>query len=122
MNKVEAIVPLPLSKQRKCERGFDQAEEIAKWLSKLTGVPMMSLLEKRRTVGHQADRSVEERLAAMVDSPFSFSASPDPSSCPQRVLLVDDVWTTGATMAAGARTLKAAGVEEVFGLTLARGK
>jgi predicted amidophosphoribosyltransferase len=43
-------------------------------------------------------------------------------SLPKKVLLIDDVWTTGATMDAGARTLKSGGVEAVFSFTLAKGK
>jgi len=69
---------------------------------------------------------VDERLKAMEDSPFDKAPSLLPHSwgrgIPSRVLLVDDVWTTGATMSAGARTLRGGGVEEVFGFTLARGK
>jgi ComF family protein len=131
MYRVEAIVPLPLANQRRCERGFDQSVEIAKWLGVLTNLPVQNLLVRKHTVGHQADRRVGERLQAMVDSPFSLAKNlgkiekshnkrPDPSF--QRVLLVDDVWTTGATMSAGARTLKNEGIEEVFGFVLARGK
>ncbi len=129
MYKIEAIVPLPLTKQRRCERGFDQAVEIAEWLGKLTNLPVANLLVRKHTAGHQAERSVDERLKAMKASPFSLDQRPrvlalrgDPGCVYRRVLLVDDVWTTGATMSAGARTLKSGGVEEVYGFTLARGK
>lgn len=131
IHKIEAIVPLPLTKQRRCERGFDQAVEIAEWLSKLTNLPVVQLLERKHRAGHQAERAVDERLQAMATSPFSLNLKLsgtverrntrlDPRY--RRILLVDDVWTTGATMSAGARTLKNGGVEEVFGFTLARGK
>lgn len=115
---VEAIVPLPLSRKRRCERGFDQADEIAKWLSRLVGIPVRPLLARTHRDGHQAERSVDERQKAMLASPFCLPLTVD---IPRRVLLVDDVWTTGATMDAGARTLKSAGVEEVFGFALAKG-
>ncbi len=121
MHKIEAIVPLPLMNQRRCERGFDQSVEIAEWLSKLTNLPVAHLLVRKHTAGHQADRTVDERLKAMMASPFSLSTELC-NAIPRRVLLVDDVWTTGATMSAGARTLKSGGVEEVFGFALARGK
>lgn len=118
LRHIEAIVPLPLSRKRRCERGFDQADEIAKWLSRLTGVPTRPLLVRRHRDGHQAERSVDERQKAMLASPFAVPLTPN---IPRRVLLVDDVWTTGATMDAGARTLKLAGVEEVHGFSLAKG-
>lgn len=118
MHRVEVIVPLPLSRKRRCERGFDQAVEIAAWLSRITSIRMQPLLVRGHRDGHQAERSTDERKKAMLSSPFTVPLTP---SLPRRVLLVDDVWTTGATMDAGARTLKLAGVEEVYGFTLAKG-
>ncbi len=124
MHRVEAIVPLPLSRKRRAERGFDQAVEIASWLSCMTGIPMRPLLSRRHRDGRQAERTDAERKAAMRASPFVLSASQvhDRETMKlSRVLLVDDVWTTGATMDAGARVLKAGGVEEVYGFSLAKG-
>ncbi len=118
MHNIAAIVPLPLTKKRRCERGFDQAVSIATWLSAATGIPMLPLLTRGHREGHQAEKTEEQRKTAMVDSPFSLFS---PLSLPSHVLLVDDVWTTGSTMDAGARTLKAAGVEEVYGFALAKG-
>lgn len=121
MRRVEAIVPLPLTNKRRCERGFDQAVEIARWLGHIAGVPVLPLLARRHRAGHQADRTVDERQSAMANSPFVIPTNAE-GSLPKCILLVDDVWTTGATMDAGARTLKAVGVEEVFGFALAKGK
>jgi ComF family protein len=116
--RMEAIVPLPLSKRRENERGFNQSMVIGKWIEEFSAIPVKEILLRKESSGHQAERTDEERKAAMQDSPFSFKGG----EVPESVLLVDDVWTTGATMEAAARTLKAAGVERVFFYTLAKGR
>lgn len=123
MAGITAIVPVPLSRERRAERGFDQAERIAHWLSRATRVPVRHLLVRRHVSGHQAERTTEERHTAMALSPFV--AAPLLSKGGQgvvgSVLLVDDVWTTGATMHAAIRTLNAAGVHAVTCCTLLKG-
>jgi predicted amidophosphoribosyltransferase len=72
-----------------------------------------------RDTGRQVERSREERLKAM-EGAFKFEILNLKFEIPKAVLLVDDVWTTGATMSEAAKTLKAAGVETVWGWVLAR--
>jgi ComF family protein len=106
------IVPVPSAPARRRRRGFDAAETIAIALSAESGLQINFCL--RRSQGRrQVGRRRSERLA---DPPrVHLAASP-----PDRVLLVDDVVTTGATLGACARALRAAGATRVAALTFAR--
>jgi predicted amidophosphoribosyltransferase len=107
----DAVVPVPAGPWRWRWRGFDPAEEIAIAVSeraRLSYRPCLRRDRGRRQVG----RRRSERLT---DAP-RVRAVADP---PRAVLLVDDVWTTGATLAACAAALRAAGSRRVVALTLA---
>jgi len=109
----DAIVPVPPGPWRRRWRGFDPAEEIALALARVSGgVPAIGCL--RRSTGR---RQVGRRRAERLSDPPRVRAV---AASPRRVLLVDDVWTTGATLAACAAALREAGSREVVGLTLAR--
>jgi ComF family protein len=106
-----AVVPVPPSPLRWRWRGFDPAEEIAIPLAGLLGLPLARPL--RRVPGpRQVGRTRTERIA---DPPRVRARGRAPS----RVLLVDDVRTTGATLSACAAALRTAGAERVVALTLA---
>lgn len=127
MAKITAIVPVPLSRERRAERGFDQAEAIAVWLSRTTKIPVAHMLERRFTTGHQAERSTDDRKTAMAMSPFgvapllSKEGQGVVGATNASILLVDDVWTTGATMHAAIRTLNAGGIHTVHCFSLLKG-
>jgi predicted amidophosphoribosyltransferase len=107
----EAVVPAPASPWRRGWRGFDPAEEIAIAIARRSGLPFEPCLRRahgRRQVG----RRRRERLA---DPPRVWTTG----SAPHHALLVDDVWTTGATLAACAGALRAAGSGRIVALTLA---
>ena len=107
-----AVVPVPPAPLRWRWRGFDAAEEIAIALAEATGLPLTPCL--RRAGGpRQVGRSRRRRLA---DPPRVRAGG----AVPPRALLVDDVITTGATAAACARALRAAGCREVVALALGR--
>lgn len=110
----DLITWVPLSRARAAERGYDQARALARSVSRSTGARSLGLLVRSRDLPPQALRGAAERRRALVDA---FSASRLP---PSRVLLVDDVMTTGATAAECARALKGAGAEHVDVLTAAR--
>lgn len=118
MADIDAIVPVPLSRERRAERGFDQAAVIAQWLAAGIHRPVLHLLERRFTAGHQAERSTSDRKRAMATSPFAVRKG---VQLPQRILLVDDVWTTGATMQAAARVLSLDGVTHIQPMTVLKG-
>lgn len=115
---VQAVVTLPLSQHRLRERGFNQSLMIAEWLAHELGLPVLEALDRVHRRGHQAERTDEERKAAMADSPFLLTIS---DGLPGTVLLVDDVWTTGATMAAAKKVIEVSRKTKVFGFTLAQG-
>lgn len=116
--EIDGIVPIPLVGYRERYRGFNQAKQIGEWLSVETKVPVFDCLGRRFVFGVQAKRSREWRKRAMEISPFFIKEG---STLPRRLLLVDDVITSGATMEAAKRVLLAAGVESVATFSLIKG-
>ncbi len=115
---VDAVVPVPLHRQRKRERGFNQAELIARPLARRLNLPVRAnLLVRTRPRPERLRLSRKERWR-IVRGAYSTRAGSKVDNL--RVLLVDDVFTTGATLDACARTLKRAGAAYVVGLTAAR--
>lgn len=114
---IQAIIPVPLYKDRFKERGFNQAEVIAKEISRIYKIPVVNLLTRIKDTGHQTLRTRAQRLEALRGA---FSLAPNSYQLAPEVLLVDDVLTTGSTLSECARTLKKAGVNRVYGLVLAR--
>jgi predicted amidophosphoribosyltransferase len=113
--EIDAVTWVPLSRRRLAERGFDQARALAVVVAEGLDRPLVGLLERDGDpAGSQARRGREERLASMRGRFHARAAPPD------RVLLVDDVLTTGATAAACARALLRAGAGEISLLTAAR--
>jgi predicted amidophosphoribosyltransferase len=107
-----AVVPVPAGPWRWRWRGFDPAEEIAIAIAGATGMPLTACLRRgggRRQVGRRRSERLSDPPAvwAVVDSP-------------REALLVDDVWTTGATLSACALALRRRGCRRVAALTLAR--
>lgn len=114
--KIQAIVPIPLHHRRLCERGFDQSADLARYISGVVGTPVLHALTRRRFTGSQVDRMHTDRRVAMQDNPFCAQRV-----LPDRVLLVDDVWTTGATSSAAKQALEANGVKHIWTYTVAKG-
>ncbi len=108
---------VPVHAQRKRERGFDQAELLARAVGHKLGLPVSSALERAEQTAaqHKLGRSAR---AANVGHAFTVAQRGDLRGA--WVLVVDDVVTTGATLAACARALYAAGAGAVSGLALAR--
>ena len=117
------IVPVPLHKKRLLERGFNQAEIIAQELMKVVEVRMFrSLLMRVKYSSPQAKLNAEERkshLAGYFRCNLSEASSLDKKTT---IIIIDDVYTTGATMQECAKLLKEQGFENVGGLVLARGE
>lgn len=112
------IIPVPLHPRRERERGFNQAEILAKLFAKKLGLPTENNLSRTIYSAPQVKLSGEERRRNLKDA-FVFNV--EDRAMPEKVLLVDDVYTTGATMEECAKVLKGSGVKTVHGLVLARG-
>lgn len=114
----DLVVPVPLSGLRRRTRGFNQAEALARALGSELRLPVRPrAVERRRHTPPQARSADVEERRRNVAGAF---VSREPSIVGQRVLLVDDVTTTGATLAACAGALKEAGAGSVWGLAFAR--
>jgi ComF family protein len=113
----DVIVPVPLHKKRLRSRGYNQSSLLAGPVAENAGLPVREhlLVRKRDTVSQAKTSSAAERRRN-VQGAFIAPHSLDGD----RVLLIDDVCTTGATMDACATALMAAGARNVWGLTLAR--
>jgi ComF family protein len=115
---VDALIPVPLHPRRLTERGFNQSELLAQRLAQLSGIPLLTVgLVRSRDTRQQVGLDAHERHEN-VKGAFSWQRRKPP---PARVLLIDDVLTTGATMDACAYALRAAGAHEIYALALASG-
>ena len=113
----DMIVPVPLHQQRRRKRGFNQAALLAKELSERVGLATDTItLVRHRATASQGGLDVEQRRSNVRDA-FHCTAG---RLANKRVLLIDDVCTTGSTLEACARALWEEGVESVEALTLAR--
>ena len=121
------LVPVPLSWRRKLSRGFNQSELLAKELSPILNCPVVNLLKRQKFSAPQAKIKDWKQRKENVSGAFCLStAYPLSTRCPTpvkniKVILVDDVSTSGATLEEAARILKEAGVKEVYGLVVAKG-
>src|SRR6185436_4387345 len=116
LQDADLVVPVPLHPRREYQRGFNQAEDLARHL----GLPLAPLLKRVVHTQSQIELPKDQRRANVTGA---FEFSPDPRSPipdPRIVVLVDDVATTGSTLDACARVLKSAGVKEVRAITAAR--
>lgn len=111
---------VPLHPRKYAERGYNQSQLIAAALSKQTGVPVLPLLRQVRRTADQSELSAEERRRNVREAFELRPSMHQHCASISRVLLIDDVFTTGATVAECARALKAGGVADVRVLTLAR--
>ena len=114
----DIVVPVPLHRERQRERGHNQADLIARPLARLLSLPCRSvLLVRTKPRPDKLHLTLAERWDSVRGA---FAARPGSRVDNSRVLLLDDVMTTGATLDACARALRQAGARSVAGLTVAR--
>ncbi len=112
---LDAVVPVPLHPTRQAERGYNQAALLAHAFAESVGLPVVeSWLERVQATRSQVGLSARERHRNVAQA---FQAAPTVYG--HTVLLVDDLFTTGATLMASARALLAVGARAVYGLALA---
>jgi len=115
---IDLVVPVPLSAERLRLRGFNQAELLAHPLAAGRGWPVATdALTRIRDTRQQTELPARERLGNVAGA---FGVPRPEAVSGKRVLLVDDVCTTGATLAACAAPLRDAGAEGVWGIVVAR--
>ena len=105
------IVPIPLHWTRRLRRGFNQAELVASFLARDLGIPCITPLRRTRQTGHQARLDAAARVKNLRRA-FQVPPRRKAQVEDQTILLIDDVFTTGATLTAGAEVLLAAGARE----------
>jgi len=108
---------MPLHWRRRLSRGFNQSDLLAAELSRLTGVPVLSGVRRKRHTPPQSGLSQAGRRRNVTGS---FDVPANAGVKDKRILLVDDVLTTGATASACAKALKRAGAMHVTAITVAR--
>jgi ComF family protein len=117
--KADAIIPVPIHKSKYRQRGYNQAEVLAKELAKYIGVSVEPhVLARVKKTTAQKDLTQEQRVRNLMDV-FEVQKSVNEM---RRVLLIDDIYTTGATMEACTRKLLEAGIKEVYCISICAGK
>lgn len=112
----DLVVSVPTAARRYRSRGFDQSAELGLWLGKLLQTPRANVLARlgsARQVGHDRWQRLQQLEGAFVCTKPGMVAD-------AKILLVDDVLTTGATLDEAAKTLKAAGAALVWGAVVAK--
>lgn len=114
LGEFDMLVPVPLSKRRINERGYNQAELIAKPLAEVIGIEYRDdILRRDKNTRHQAGLRNYER---MTNVRGAFSAAD--GAVGKDIIIFDDIYTTGSTIEECAKTLKSAGAGKIIGLTL----
>ena len=116
--KIDGLVPVPVHRKRKRERGYDQAEVIARSLADASGLPLITdAVVRRGETGALKDLTREERRAALASA-----FAPGPRSVTGRsILIIDDIYTSGATVDAVAGVLKDGGAAAAYFLVICIG-
>lgn len=112
------ITPVPLHRRRQNERGFNQAEIIAKLTAKKIGYDYQNLLIRKKYSDPQVQSTGKKRRENLLDA---FAPAKSVSIKNKTIILVDDVSTTGATLEECAKVLRLAGARQVWGLVVAKG-
>ena len=119
--EIDLIIPVPMHKSKQKERGYNQAEIIAKHLAKKLSLPCSAklLLRTGKTVAMSGLSPFERRMN--MENAFSITERAAEKAKGKRILLVDDIYTTGSTVSACSQMLMAKGAREVRVITFAAG-
>ncbi len=120
-NKNSVLIPIPLYKSKLRKRGYNQSYILAKGLGKKLNIEVLDCLERVRDTKTQVGLKKEER-EGNIKGAFKLKIKDLRLKNINQVFLIDDVVTSGATLKEAAKVLKKAGVEKVYGITLAHGQ
>jgi len=115
--KKDCISAVPLESKSQWRRGYNQSELIARSIASRRGIPYLTLLKRRRGPNSQKSLGSRDRFFNVLDS---FHVVNPEKIRGKSVILMDDIFTTGATINECARVLMQAGADEVSSLTIAR--
>ncbi len=118
MQDIDAVTYVPISFTRQMSRGYNQAREIAEVFSTLSGIPLIHALSRKRSTRKLSRLGKSDRKAEIANSMFvkeNYLTTIDKNT----ILIIDDIFTTGATIDEAAKRLKAAGASAVYSLTVA---
>lgn len=114
--EIDGIVPVPMKRSKKVKRGFNQSELLSKNISKASAIPCMNVLNEKSYSMTQKSLQINERFINVLGR---FSLKPDNEVIKgKNLLLVDDVYTTGATLNECARVLKSHGADKVYAIVM----
>ena len=116
LSTVDCITPVPISKKRRLERGYNQSQVLAEALSDRSGCPCLLLLEKHK---HTVPQSGLERQDRLQNVQGAYRPAKNSSVAGKRILLIDDVVTTGATVRRCGTLLRQAGAAQVTAAAVA---
>lgn len=117
--KIDLITFIPSTKEAYKSRGFNQCEVLCQYVSESCGIPYMNLMKKQGKSKDQIGLDTSRRWENIKDS---FVLKSKSSVINKRILLIDDVITSGATSFYGAKCLKDGGANEVYILTVAKSR
>ena len=119
----DALIPVPVHPSRRRVRGFNQAEELARRLSDYWEIPTDTkiLIRKKKTLP-QRDLGPSQRLKNLQEAFDLHPSVQDRQNLPKCVIIIDDIYTTGSTVEACSRILRAAGIKHIHVLAICIGK
>lgn len=116
-DSIDAVTSVPINKKKRWERGFNQSELIAKYISKKIKVDYVPHLKEKYNFKAQKKLGYRDRFLNILDR---FIVKNEKRLKGKNILIIDDIFTTGATINECARILKSFGAEKVYSLTIAR--
>jgi ComF family protein len=117
LKQADALCPVPLHPARRRERGYNQSALLALVVSGITGIPVEETLVRVRNTSTQTGKGSDAARAQNLAGAFALKKGAEVSG--RRIILVDDVMTSGATLHEAGLALKRAGATEILGLVVA---
>jgi len=118
-NKDWFLQPIPLYSKKKNLRGFNQADLVASYFAKITKLKQIDILKRTKDAPPQARTHSKKEREENIKGAFAVNKK---KPIPSKIILVDDIYTSASTAKEAAKTLKKAGIKQVYLFTLAHGR